>query len=139
MTRAGALSMYIYLLHIWLLMPFHTLGDRLGGGLYILGAFLYSFAVWAFLATGIERPIFKCCIEPRIDCLVQPWVLEDKEAEGSERLQALEEENRQLRERCAAAEARSVASTTLVKEAEGSATRPASCATYEEADVVTEV
>merc|ERR1719203_1940265 len=44
LTRAGQVSMYTYLLHIWLVIPWRMFAGRhLHGGLYILGAVLYAF------------------------------------------------------------------------------------------------
>jgi len=82
LTRAGQFSMYIYLLHIWLLAPFHAAAQYLHGGLYVLGALLYSLCTWALLGTGCARPCCKWCIEPSIGCLVQPQVFESHKSEG---------------------------------------------------------
>lgn len=79
LTRAGVFSMYIYLLHIWLLPPWFAvvMALHLQTGPLFGGSIFYTFAVWALLGTGCARPVCKCCIEPRLDCLVQAWVLKD--------------------------------------------------------------
>jgi len=79
LTHAGRQSMYIYLLHIWLLVPWDilVLTTDIHGGPLIASSLLYAFSVWALLATGCARPFCKWFIEPPIDCLVQKWVLED--------------------------------------------------------------
>merc|ERR1719203_826656 len=77
LTHAGQLSMYIYLLHMWLMIPMIPYAGALRGGLYVLSAFLYALVLWVLLGMGCVRPCFKWCIEPRVDCFVQPWVMEE--------------------------------------------------------------
>merc|ERR1711972_139499 len=58
LTRAGQFSMYIYLLHMWLVLPWMFVARHILGGLYVLGAAIYAFAIWALLGTGCARPCF---------------------------------------------------------------------------------
>lgn len=75
-TAAGAFSLYIYLLHFYILKlleyVFKTHGivipETWWGILCRIGI---ATTIWALLATGIERPIFQFCVEPPIDtCLL---------------------------------------------------------------------
>merc|ERR1719203_379694 len=49
LTRAGVFSMYIYLLHIYLVIPWMAFARNLTGAVYVFGSVLYAFALWSLL------------------------------------------------------------------------------------------
>lgn len=74
LTRAGQMSMYIYLIHIWLAIPWILIAQQMNTVLFIPGAFLYAFFLWALLGTGCARPFCSWCVEPNIDWFINPDV-----------------------------------------------------------------
>lgn len=71
LTRAGMFSIYIYLIHIYLVSPWLFLAKNIQGVAYFFGAFSYAFALWCCLGSGAARPFCRWCVEPKVD-----WFLE---------------------------------------------------------------
>jgi len=87
LTRAGMMSIYIYLFHIYFLIAAsiilaqilhvkpgaaeHGVG-LVHGPIGIMGCIVLAISIWAFLACGWARFVCCWCVEPRVErCLVQ--------------------------------------------------------------------
>merc|ERR1712137_509679 len=74
LTRFGVLSLYIYLLHFYVLRGIDAVFQRNGIALRmdLVGIFERIFiaaVVWALIGSGILRPITMWAIEPPIGCI----------------------------------------------------------------------
>lgn len=93
-SRAGALSVYIFLFHIYFLIvgkaelmrALDRLHQRdafqsfLHGPYGVFACILLAVALWGFLASGVLRPLCHPCVEPKVEVLLAD-VTEDQKAE----------------------------------------------------------
>jgi len=81
LTFAGRTSLYIYLLHLYLLIPFSLMSKYVNGWAWLGAAVVYSACVWALLGTGCARPCCWPCVEPSIGCCLKPPAQSDPKDE----------------------------------------------------------
>jgi len=71
LTMAGKNSLYMYILHFYVVILFSALANDFDPNIRTALAISIWFALWAFLASGRINKLFWLCVEPPVDFLMR--------------------------------------------------------------------